>query len=40
MSTFFDNVLLSPAELAALQSREPVVLIDTRDAQAYAQGHI
>jgi len=34
------SVLLSPAELAALQATEPVVVIDTRDADAYAAGHI
>ena len=40
MPAAFDNVLLSPAELAALQAQEPVLVIDTRDAEAYAQGHI
>jgi thiosulfate/3-mercaptopyruvate sulfurtransferase len=34
------SVLLSPAELAALQATEPVVVIDTRDADAHAAGHI
>lgn len=34
------TVLISPAELQALQASEPVVIIDTRDADTYAQGHI
>lgn len=34
------SVLISPAELQALQASGPVVLIDTRDADTYAQGHI
>ncbi len=38
MST--DTVLISPAELLALQATEPVVLIDTRDAESWAAGHI
>ena len=38
MST--DPVLISPAELLALQATEPVVLIDTRDAESWAAGHI
>ena len=33
-------VLISPAELDALTKAEPVVLIDTRDADTYAAGHI
>ncbi len=33
-------VLISPAELAALMSGERVVLIDTRDTDTYAAGHI
>ena len=33
-------VLISPDQLVALQAAEPVVLIDTRDADAYAAGHI
>jgi thiosulfate/3-mercaptopyruvate sulfurtransferase len=33
-------VLISPDQLQALQAREPVVIIDTRDAEAYARGHI
>ncbi|MBU0587799.1 MAG: sulfurtransferase [Gammaproteobacteria bacterium] len=34
------TVLISPAELQALQASEPVVVIDTRDADTYALGHI
>ena len=33
-------VPISPAELQALQTSGPVVLIDTRDADTYALGHI
>jgi len=33
-------VLISPAELDTLMKSEPVVLIDTRDADTYAAGHI
>jgi thiosulfate/3-mercaptopyruvate sulfurtransferase len=33
-------VLISPDQLNALQSTEPVVVIDTRDADAFAAGHI
>jgi len=33
-------VLISPAELTTLMNSEPVVLIDTRDADTYAAGHI
>ncbi len=33
-------VLISPAELTTLMSGEPVVLIDTRDADTYAAGHL
>lgn len=33
-------VLVSPTELAALIGTEPMVLIDTRDADTYAAGHI
>lgn len=40
MTTSFDNPLISPAELAALQATEPVIVIDTRDAETYAAGHI
>ena len=35
-----DTVLITPTQLQALQAAEPVVLIDTRDADTYAQGHI
>jgi thiosulfate/3-mercaptopyruvate sulfurtransferase len=35
-----DAVLISPAELTTLMNTEPVVLIDTRDADTYAAGHI
>ncbi|MFM1989101.1 MAG: hypothetical protein RJA99_2058 [Pseudomonadota bacterium] len=35
-----DPVLISPAELDALMKSEPVVLIDTRDPEAYASGHL
>lgn len=38
MST--ETVLISATELLALQSAEPVVLIDTRDAESWAAGHI
>ncbi len=38
MST--DAILISPAELSALQAAGPVVVIDTRDADTYAAGHI
>ncbi|MDO8775912.1 MAG: sulfurtransferase [Burkholderiaceae bacterium] len=41
MSTASDpTVLLSPDQLVALQAAGPVVIIDTRDADAYAKGHI
>lgn len=41
MSTAPDStVLISPAQLTALQAAGPVVLIDTRDADTYALGHI
>jgi thiosulfate/3-mercaptopyruvate sulfurtransferase len=33
-------ILISPAELATLMQSEPVVLIDTRDADTFAVGHI
>jgi thiosulfate/3-mercaptopyruvate sulfurtransferase len=33
-------VLISPAELVALQAQTPVVVIDTRDPDTYAAGHI
>ena len=34
------RVLISPQELAEMMKREPVVLIDTRDATAYTEAHI
>jgi thiosulfate/3-mercaptopyruvate sulfurtransferase len=34
------EILIAPAELKALQTSEPVVVIDTRDAESYAAGHI
>ena len=34
------NVLISPTELTALMQAETVVVIDTRDADTYAAGHI
>ena len=40
MPTASDAILISAAELMALQSAEPVVLIDTRDAETYALAHI
>jgi thiosulfate/3-mercaptopyruvate sulfurtransferase len=35
-----DPVLISSTDLAALMSSERVVLIDTRDSEAYASGHL
>ena len=32
--------LVSPTELQALMASEPCVVIDTRDAETYAAGHI
>ncbi len=41
MSTASDaTVLISPEQLMALQEAGPVVVIDTRDADTYAAGHI
>ncbi|HEY0200326.1 MAG TPA: sulfurtransferase [Burkholderiaceae bacterium] len=40
MSTDYDAILISPTQLQALQAAEPVVLIDTRDADTYALGHL
>ena len=34
------RVLISPQELAEMMKREPVVLIDTRDATGYGEAHI
>jgi thiosulfate/3-mercaptopyruvate sulfurtransferase len=33
-------VLISPADLQSLMAAEPTVLIDTRDADTYAAGHL
>ena len=35
-----NSVLISPEQLTALQGAGPVILIDTRDADTYAAGHI
>lgn len=35
-----DATLIAPQQLQALQASEPVVLIDTRDPETYAAGHI
>ncbi|CDF83669.1 rhodanese-like protein [Pseudomonas knackmussii B13] len=35
-----NRVLVSPSELAAMINREPMVLIDTRDAASYAEAHL
>lgn len=41
MTTTTDTpILISPEDLLALKTSEPVVLIDTRDAETYAAGHI
>lgn len=41
MSTAFDpTIMISPDQLMALQAAGPVVIIDTRDAETYAKGHI
>lgn len=41
MTTMTDTpILISPEDLLALKTAEPVVLIDTRDAETYAAGHI
>ncbi len=34
------SVLVSPAQLSAMMAVEPVVIIDTRDADTYAAGHL
>jgi len=34
------GILISPEQLAAAKSTEPLVIIDTRDPEAYAAGHI
>ena len=35
-----DSVLVSPEQLSAMMGTEPVVIIDTRDADTYAAGHL
>ena len=35
-----DSVLISPQQLTAMIAAEPVVIIDTRDADTYAAGHL
>ena len=35
-----EATLIAPPQLAALQAAEPVVVIDTRDPDTYAAGHI
>ncbi|WP_421851597.1 sulfurtransferase [Oricola sp.] len=35
-----ESTLISPAELAVLIEKEPCVLIDTRDGESYAAGHL
>jgi len=35
-----DSVLVSPEQLSAMMGAEPVVIIDTRDADTYAAGHL
>lgn len=41
MTTMLESpILISPADLLALKAAEPAVLIDTRDADTYAAGHI
>jgi thiosulfate/3-mercaptopyruvate sulfurtransferase len=35
-----DSVLVSPEQLSAMVGTEPVVIIDTRDADTYAAGHL
>lgn len=39
-ATLDRNVLISHTELVDLQAHEPVIVIDTRDAEAYEAGHI
>ncbi len=34
------KILITPAELKELQTKEPVVVIDTRSPEAYAAGHV
>ena len=35
-----EATLIAPDQLAALQATEPVVVIDTRDADTFAAGHV
>ncbi|MDP1742006.1 MAG: sulfurtransferase [Polaromonas sp.] len=35
-----DSVLVSPEQLSSMMGAEPVVIIDTRDAETYAAGHL
>ncbi|EWS64627.1 Rhodanese-like domain protein [Hydrogenophaga sp. T4] len=35
-----EATLIAPDQLATLQAAEPVVIIDTRDADTFAAGHI
>ena len=35
-----DSVLVSPVQLSTMMGTEPVVIIDTRDADTYAAGHL
>lgn len=39
-SSSIDSVLVSPEQLSAMMLAEPVVIIDTRDADTYAAGHL
>ena len=39
-TTPYSAILISPAQLTALQANERLVIIDTRDADTYAKGHI
>jgi thiosulfate/3-mercaptopyruvate sulfurtransferase len=36
----FESVLVSPEQLSTMMASEPVVIIDTRDADTYAAGHL
>ena len=35
-----DSVLISPEQLSAMMGAQPVVVIDARDADTYAAGHL
>ena len=39
-ATITDGVLISPEQLSTMMGAEPVVVIDTRDADTYAAGHL